>query len=153
MAIEDVASTQFGIKLEIAKVIVRDIPTSISSKATIFLTTKNKVYTYIYGEAPLLLADVRKIVRRMSLVVDSYFPPAEEPDYFERVGREKFKEVFPSRSGVSDSDLAYYKTLAPYNPALVRIARIKNGEIFGYDLDRQDWRKVAEYTYAKIKTD
>jgi hypothetical protein len=152
MEIEDAGQKQFGLHFEITKVIVRDMPTSISSKATIFLTTKNKLYAHINGEAPLLLADIKKIVSRMGLVADSYLPPVDEPDYFDRIGREKFLEVFPSRDVVSDDDLIYYRTLAPYNPALVRIAHIKNGEILGYSLDSQDWHRVAEYSYSKIKT-
>lgn len=152
ISIEKLAANQFGVSFDIKQVVVRDLPLSVSVRATLLITTKNQLYLYVVGEAPLVLADIKKFVGRMGLVADAYLPPADEPDYFNRVGREKFIEVFPSRRPLNDSDIAYYRTLAPYNPALVRIARIKNSEIFGYDLDAHDWRKVAEFSYSKIKT-
>lgn len=152
IGIERLGLAKFGVSFDIKQVVVRDAPLSVSIRATLFMTTKNQLYIYIAGEAPLVLADVKKLISRMNLVADRYLPPADEPDYFNRVGREKFIEVFPSRRPLNDEDIAYYRTLAPYNPALVRIARIKNGEILGYDLDAHDWRKVAEFSYSKIKT-
>lgn len=153
IGIEKMAANQFGVSFDIKQVIARDIPLNVSVRATLLMTTKNQLFVYIIGEAPLVLADIKKFISRMGLVAEVYLPPADEPDYFNRMGREKFIEVFPSRRPLNDSDIAYYRTLAPYNPALVRIARIKNGEVFGYDLDAHDWRKVAEFSYAKIKTD
>lgn len=152
LEIEKAARVQFGRRLEVERVIVRDIPVSASLRATLFLTSKNALYLYIAGEAPLILADAQKYVRRMGLEAREYMPPAGSPDYFEFVGRQEFHKVFPSRKAINDSDLVYYRTLAPYSPALVRIARIKDGDIHGYDLDSHDWRRVAEYSYAMLKT-
>ncbi|HEX4662695.1 MAG TPA: hypothetical protein VH144_03700 [Candidatus Saccharimonadales bacterium] len=152
IGIERAALAQFGVSFDIKQVVVRDMPTGVSTRATIFMTTKNQLYVYIAGEAPLVLADVKKLIGRIGLVADMYLPPVDEPNYFDRVGREKFIEVFPSRRPLHDDDISYYRTLAPYNPGLVKIARVKNGQVLGYDLDAHDWRKVAELSYSKIKT-
>lgn len=151
IAIEKTAARDFGRSLEIARVIIRDVPVSAEARATLFLTSSNALYLYVTSQAELLLADVKKIVRRMGLEAHQYVPPAGSPDYFEFVGRQKFHEVFPSRPTATDEDLAYYKTLAPYNPGLVRINRIKNSEVYGLDLATKEWHKVAEYRYTNIK--
>jgi len=149
--IEKAARSGFGKKLEIKHVILREVPVGPTANATLFLTEKDALFLYVTGQAPLLLMDVQKIVQRMKLVAREYLPPAGSPEYFEFVGKQKFHEVFPSRTVVNDSDLAYYKTLAPYNPGLVRIGHVKNGEVYGYDIDTRDWRKAAEYKYNSIK--
>lgn len=154
LAIETAAHDVFGLKLEVGRMIVRDVPVSIVSSASVFLDTKKHLYAYISGQAPLVLGDIQKIIARMGLTAEEYLPPGDEPDYFNRIGTEKFREVFPSRTVTNpDYDLQYYRTLAPYNPALVRIARIKGGDIMGFVSESQDWRKVAEYSYARIKAD
>lgn len=148
--IEKAAAQQFGCKLEIKNVIARDIPCGIKSTATLFITIKNQLYVYINGETPLLLADVIKMIYRMGLVAEEYLPPKSDPDYFERIGRQEFIEVFPSRRPTATDDLTYYRTLALYNPALVRVNRIKNGQIFGYDVNSGAWSKAAEFAYSKL---
>lgn len=151
ITIEKAARSEFGRKLEIKQVILRDVLVGPTAHATLFLSEKNVLYLYVTGQAPLVLADVQKVVQRMKLEAHEYFSPAGSPDYFEFVGRQKFHEVFPSRTVVNENDLAYYKTLAPYNPGLVRIDRVKNGEIYGYDTDTRDWRKVLDFRYSSIK--
>jgi hypothetical protein len=92
-------------------------------------------------------------VARMGLKAELYFPPKGQPDYFDGIGREKFRDVFPGRSHISSDDITFYRTLAPYNPALVLIGEVKNGEIYQYDSDaRGDWRVATKFTYRRIKT-
>src|SRR5690606_32244647 len=101
----------------------------------------------------LLLGDVKKIVSRMGLKAELYLPPKGQPDYFDYVGEQKFKEVFPSRTHINKDDLIFYRTLTPYNPALVQIQEIKNGEILKYDTDSASgWRVAAKFAYRRIKT-
>lgn len=152
-ALERLAKEQFGIVLEIDKVIVRNVDVGRSARASVYLTTKKQLFCYVYGPTKLLLGDVRKIALRMGLKVENFFPPKGRPDYFDAIGRERFKEVFPGRSPSSESDIVFYRTLAPYNPALLQINEVKDGMIYQADTDaRQGWRLAAKFAYRRIKT-
>ncbi len=153
MAIEQIAKTRFGMTLDIDHVVVRSVPVSRVATATLFLTTKKQLLLYVSGTSKLLLADIRKIVSRMGLTAELYIPPKGQPNYFDDIGREKFKSVFPGRTNPSKEDLLYYSTLAPYNPALVQISEVRRGEIKQFDTDaRGDWRVAAKFAYRRIKT-
>lgn len=153
LALEQIAHEQFGVQLDIKQVIARNIPTSHTTKATVFLTTKRQLYVYISGRAPLGLGDVRKIVKRMSLVAEAYLPPHHEPRYFDRHAETKFRETFPGRTPVNDQDLHFYRLLAPYNPALVLINEVDGGVVKQFDSsDSSNWRVAAKFAYKRIKT-
>jgi len=151
IAIEKTTRQVFALPLEVAKVIVRDLPLSRAARATVFVADSGKLYALVLGDG-LLLADVQKGLSRAGLVPQAFLPPQADAAYFDRIGREKFAEVFPSRQAASSDDLAYYRTLAPYDPALVQIARIKDGQIRGYDLTGGEWQIAAEYRYTMIAT-
>jgi len=153
MAIERICKERFGVEAEIAQVILRDADVSRSASATVFLTKKKQLLVYVHGHSRLLLSDVKKIIARMGFKAELYFPPKGQPDYFDVVGREKFREVFPGRGHISDNDIIFYRTLASYNPGLVLISEVKNGEIYKYDSDaKNDWRLAAKFAYRRIKT-
>jgi len=153
LALEQIAHEQFGLQFDIKQVIARNIPTSHTTKATVFLTTKRQLYVYISGRAPLNLGDIRKMVKRMGLVAEAYLPPHHEPRYFEKLAEAKFREVFPGRSVVNDQDLHFYRLLVPYNPALVRIEEVDGGIIKQFDSsDSSNWRVAAKFAYKRIKT-
>lgn len=153
MALERIAKERFGVVCDIDSVIVRQVEVGRTVTATLFLTKKKQLMVYINGHSKLLLSDVKKIVARMGLKAELYFPPKGQPDYFDMIGREKFREVFPGRGHISDQDILFYRTLAPYNPALVLISEVKNGEIYQYDSDaRSGWRVAAKFAYRRIKT-
>jgi hypothetical protein len=153
MALERICKERFGVDAEISQVILRGADVSRSATATVFLTKKKQLLVCIQGHSRLLLSDVKKIVARMGLKAELYFPPKNQPDYFDVIGREKFREVFPGRGHISDDDIIFYRTLAPYNPGLVLISEVKNGEIYKYDSDaKNDWRLGAKFAYRRIKT-
>lgn len=153
ITIEKVAKDKFGLSVDIKQVIARAVPVSHTTDATVFLSTKNQLYLLIDGKARLTLGDVRKVVTRMGLKGEFYFPPKGEPDYFDRIGNEKFREVFPGRSILTSDDTAFYRTLAPYNPALVQISEVKDGVIRKFDPDsKRGWRIAAEFSYRRIMT-
>jgi hypothetical protein len=153
MALERIAKDRFGLDIAISQVIVRNIEVSRTGTATVFLTTKKQLLVSVHGHSKLLLGDVKKIITRMGLKAELYFPPKGQPDYFDAVGREKFRKVFPGRDHISDEDIIFYRTLAPYNPALVLIGEVKQGEIYQYDSDaRGEWRVAAKFAYRRIKT-
>ncbi len=153
MAIERACKERFGLDVDIAQVIARNIEVGRTVTATVFLSKKKQLLVYVSGHSRLLLGDVKKIVARMGLKSELYFPPKGQPDYFDAIGREKFREVFPGRGHITDEDIIFYRTLAPYNPALVLINEVKNGEIYQYDSDaRGDWRVAAKFAYRRIRT-
>ncbi len=152
MALEQIAKTRFGMQIDIDHIIVRAVPVSRVASATLLLTTKKQLLLYVHGNSKLLLADIKKIVSRMGLTAELYMPPKGQSHYFDDIGREKYKKVFPGRNNPSKLDLQYYSTLAPYNPALVQISEVKTGEIKQFDTDaRGQWRVVARFAYRRIK--
>jgi hypothetical protein len=153
LSLERVAKGRFGVDIEIAQVIARDISVSRTAVATVFLTRKKQLMVFLQADSRLVLGDIKKLIARMGLKAELYFPPKGQPDYFDVIGREKFREVFPGRDHISGDDLIFYRTLAPYNPALVLISEVKNGEIYKYDSDaRGGWRLAAKFAYRRIKT-
>lgn len=152
IAIETACKDQFGINLNIDEVVVRGASVGQSAQATVFKTTAGQFFAYVTSRGTQqLLADVQKMILRMECEAETYYPPNGEKEYFDRIGREKFKTLFPGKPIISDDDLRYYKGLAPYNPALVRLSKIK-GEIRAYDEHLKTWRKVKDYHYSKIAT-
>ena len=152
-AIEQIAKDKFGLKVDIKQVIARSVAVSHTPEARVFLTDKNQLFVLISGEARLPLRDIRTIVTRMGLKAELYLPPKGEPDYFDRIGREKFKEVFPGKHAQNPEDIAFYRTLVPYNPALVQISEVRDGVIRQFDNDSQTkWRVAAEFAYRRIRT-
>ncbi len=153
MALEHIAKKQFGMDIQIDKIIVRRIPVSRSANATVFLTTKKQLFCCIAAQSTLLLGDVKKIMTRMGLKAELYIPPKGRLDYFDDIGRKHFRAVFPGLGPVSDADLVYYRTLAPYNPALILIREVPRSEIRQFDTDaRGYWRIAKKFTYRRIKT-
>ncbi len=152
MALEQIAKTRFGMSIDIDHVIVRAVPVSRVATATLLLTSKKQLLLYVTGTSKLLLSDVKKIVSRMGLTAELYLPPKNQPNYFDEIGKEKFKAVFPGRSNPTSQDLQYYRTLAPYNPAFVQISEIKTGEIKQFDTDaKSEWRVATKFAYRRIK--
>jgi hypothetical protein len=151
IAIEQAAKDKFGISLDIAEVVVRGAATGITSKGTVFRTSNGQMWLYIVSHGTQLFDDVQKIVNRMNVEADLFAPPHAEADYFNRIGRDKFKTMFPGKSIRGEDDLRYYKKLALYNPALIRLSKVK-GEIRAYDPQSKSWHKAKDYAYSKIKT-
>ncbi len=142
----------FGLKLIIGEVVVRDISTGYTATATLFKTSPNNLFVYIRSQGAMLLADVQKMLRGMNVDAESFVPPHGDGDYFKRIGTQKFKEMFPGKHIMSDDDTRYYQTLAPYSPALVRVARVK-GDVRSFHFESKSWRKARDYSFSKIPLD
>jgi hypothetical protein len=153
LALERLIKEKFGINIDVYQPILFKVPISRTGEATLFLTAKKQLYVFISGQSKFLFGDIKKIVSRMGLKADIYFPPKGRPHYFDEVGRSKFHDVFPGRSHVGDDDILFYRTLAPYNPALVLISEIKDGHVYQYDSDTNEgWRVGVKFTYRRIRT-
>lgn len=152
-ALEQSCKEKFGVIFDIDKVIMRSAPVGKSARATVLLTKKKQLYCYIDGPTKLVLSDVMKIVGRIGLKAETYFPPKGSPHYFDEIGREKFRTVFPGRKDVHESDIVFYRTLAPYTPALIAISEVKDGTLYQADSDsRHGWRPSKKFAYRRIKT-
>ena len=153
LALERTCKDKFGLSVEIKQVIARRAPVSRTDTATVFLTKKKQLYVYIEAQSRLVFADVKKIVTRMGMKAELYLPPKGRPHYFDEIGRQKFSEVFPGRTHITEGDITFYRTLAPYSPALVQISEIKDGVIMQYDSDASGgWRPAAKFAYRRIRT-
>lgn len=153
LALERSIKEYFGVDVDISHIIVYKVPVSHTAVATLFLTTKKQLILHISGQSKLLLGDIKKLVSRMGLKSELYFPPVGRPDYFNEIGQNKFYEVFPGRKNITESDIDFYRLLASYNPALVLISEVKDGHIYQFDSDATtNWRVAAKFTYRRIKT-
>lgn len=152
IAVEETVKKHFGLEVDVRQMVVREIPVSHTANATVFLTPKNQLFVLINAESVLTLGDVRKLVKRMGLEAEGYLPPAHDKDYFNAVAREKFRTVFPGRHSIDESELRYYRLLAPYKPALVRINAVTDGVIRQFDPhDSSSWRTAVKFAYRQIK--
>ena len=152
-ALEKNIKAQFGVSGEVDSVIARNFPVSRTAEATLFLTKKKQLFLYIDSQSKLLLSDVQKIVSRVGLKAELYMPPKNRPHYFDEIGTQKFREIFPGRTSISPQDIAFYRTLTPYSPALILISEVKNGTVHQFDSDSSgEWRLNAKFTYRRIKT-
>jgi len=153
LAVERAIKEYFGVDIDVRQAIVSQVPISQTTEATLFLTTKKQLYLYIAGKSRLQLGDIKKLVSKMGLKAEIYLPPKGRPFYFNEVGRNKFYEVFPGRKHISDEDIIFYRTLAPYNPALILISEVKDGHVYQFDSDSNtNWRVAAKFAYRRIKT-
>lgn len=153
LAIEKEIKARFGVTADIESVIARHFPISRTGDATLFLTKKKQLFLYVTSQSKLLFADIKKIASRVGVKVELYLPPKGRPHYFDEIGEQKFREVFPGRSVITEEDILFYRTLAPYNPALLLVSEIKEGVVHQYDSDAQgEWRPVARFSYRRIRT-
>jgi len=153
LALERSIKEYFGVDADVRQAIVFRVPVSRTAEATLFLTTKKQLYLHITCQSKLLFGDIKKIVSRMGLRAELYLPPKGRPQYFDEIGRKKFNEVFPGRKNISDEDIIFYKTLAPYSPALILISEVNNGVVYQFDSDSTtNWRPAAKFTYRRIRT-
>lgn len=153
IALEKNLKELFGVSVEVESMIARRMPVGRTAEASLFLTNKKQLFLYIDSKSKLLLSDVQKIVSRVGVKAELYFPPKNQPDYFDDIGTRKFREVFPGRTNVSAQDIAFYRTLAPYSPALIQVNEVKDGTIYQFDSDANgDWRPHVKFAYRRIKT-
>ena len=153
LALEREINERFGMNIDIRQAIIYQVPVGPNALASLLLTTDKQLYLYVSGQQKLNLGDVKKIIVRMGLKADVYIPPKGRPQYFDDIGRNKVREVFPGRKNITNQEIIYYRTLAPYNPALVLISEVIDGKIYQFDSDATTkWRMAAKFAYRRIKT-
>lgn len=153
VALERTLSAMFGVDLTIQQMICDEMPVSRTAQAEIFLTPDKLLYVYIEAKSNLNLGDVKKIASKIGLVVEKYYPYKNQTNYFDTEALKKFHAVFPGRSNITESDLAYYRTLVPYHPALLLVREVKDGHIFQFDPDSQsNWRLSKTFSYKRLRT-
>lgn len=153
LALERTIRQRFGIDIDVRQVIVSHIRVSHVAEATLFLTTNKQFFMYVSAESHLLLGDVKKIVSKVGVKAELYIPPKGHPHYFDDIGKAKFRVVFPGRSNISSEDIIFYRTLAPYNPALIQLSSVTDGTIYQFDTDASSgWRPAVKFAYRRLKT-
>lgn len=153
LALERRIAARFGSNFDLHHTIALELPAGRNLRATVFLNTKKQLYVYIEGEFKLRLGDVQKLVHKLGFKAEAYLPPKTHPTYFDDYGQSQFRATFPGRPAGNSADIRYYRTLAPYNPALVQISEITSGEIFQFDSDAATgWRPAVKFAYRRIRT-
>jgi len=143
----------FGLRVEVKSTIADKIPISASGNATVFLSNKGLLFALITSRGEQNLGDIKKILTRMNLKPEQFMPPRADADYFDRLATVKFREVYPGRKPTHKNDLTFYRTLAPYNPALIQISDVVNGVVKQYDSDAVgNWRPSVKFQYRRIRT-
>ena len=143
--LEALISEAFDVDVSVKRFILPLADVGRTAQATVFMASNNQLLLYLRASSNMTLADVKKIAVRMGLRLDEFYPPKYQPDYFDILGRQKFQEQ-------SEEDLIFYRTLAPYNPALAVVSEIKNGEIHQFDPDvHGEWRVGARFAYRKVR--
>lgn len=143
----------FKLDINIKAVIAEHIPVSRSAYATVFLTDKRLLFCFIDSPMKLTLGDIRKTIARMGMRPQQFIAPGADVDYFDDIAKDKFNATFPGRIAVSEEDLYYYKTLAPYCPALVQISEVTCGIIKQYDsIAVGSWRPAVKFSYRRLQT-
>lgn len=153
IAVEELIKSEFGLQVDVKQMVARDIPVSHTATANVFLTPKHQLFALIQAQSVLTYGEVRKIAKRMGLEVEEYLPPGHDASYFNDIARDRFRKVFPGRHDISEDELHYYRTLVPYNPALLRVRGISGGAIKQFDShDSSEWRVAAKFAYKQIVT-
>lgn len=153
ISLEKQIRANFKLDVDIKSIIAEEIPAGASAYATVFLSDKGQLYALIVARGGQNLGDVKKTLTRMNLKVAQFIPPHGDASYFDRVATTKFRETFPGRTPKNENDLAFYRTLTRYNPALVQISEVENGIIKQYDSDAVGhWRPSVKFTYRRILT-
>ena len=149
--LEEFLQKHFGVNFGIEEVVSRNLSVGYSAEATIFKSKKGRVYAFISLEARATLGDIQYILSKMNLKPAYFFPPSGFENYFYDRAKVQFLEVFPGRHDVKDEELRYYKKRVLYNPALVEISEIRDGEIRCFNADSiGSWRTAQKYSYKKI---
>lgn len=153
LILETIVKERFGLQLAVKQLIADEIPTSHTATASVFLTPKHQLFALIRARGTLTLGDVEKMAKKMGLDVEEYLPPNHDDGFFYTHARERFREIFPGRHAIDDSELRFYRKLVPYNPALLRIRGVHEGLIRQFDShDSSEWRVVAKFAYKQITT-
>jgi hypothetical protein len=151
LAVEAIVKDRFGLQLSVKQLVTDDIPVSHTAVASVFLTPKHQLFALLHAKGTLTLGDVEKMAKKMGLVVDEYLPPHHDNGYFNDRARDRFKEIFPGRHTIDETELRFYRKLVPYNPALLRIGAVKDGLIRQFDAhDSSEWRVAAKFAYKQI---
>ena len=129
---------QFRLTVEIQSVVLPMSDVSRTAQAMVVLDRTGELLAYITARAIMTLGDVKRLVRRMGLRPERFVPPKHQPNYFDDIATEKFQD-----------DLIYYRTLVPYNPALVVISEVKRGEIYQLDPDARGGYRVGARLHYK----
>jgi hypothetical protein len=140
--------TQFNYRGQVEKILLANAYVGSMASATVFIDAKGNLMTFIASKTRLKMAEVQKIISRMGMKGKIYLPPLGDTTYFNTIAREKFETTFPGKRVTHPDDLAYYRTLVPYNPALVVIGEVKGGVINVFDSEAANgWRPAVNVTF------
>jgi hypothetical protein len=137
----------FHVAMPIAEVLFDDIETGEASFCTLFRTENNHVYALFTSEKPQTFRDVKQRAKHVGLSIKGYYFPFGDQEHFNRHGYRLFQAAYPGRRQWTETEARYYRSLAAYQPALVRVEAV-NGELRRYNEHDQQWHKVYDFRLA-----
>lgn len=143
--IQHVCDEDFRLQLSVDEILFDNVTTEFNSYTTVFRTEDGSLYALCQSDDGMRLADVRRIIKSMNMISDRYYAPNGNVNYFDRLGMRVFKRAYPGRNSWTKDEAAYYRTLAPYSPALVKLAKV-NTEVRRYNPHAEKWQKISELT-------
>lgn len=144
--IEAYCRNYFAQSITVSRILAENIDCNHDRFANIFYDIDGQLYAIIFSNNTMSLGDVRKIVSAIGMNAEGYFTPTGNRQYFYNYAKDVFQMVYPNRTSMTTEDLSYYQTLAPYNPALVKVKAV-NGELRSYKTTAGQWIKIADFTY------
>ncbi len=142
----------FGGQIELKRIIVPQLNFSRSSLGSVFIDQKDRLYAIIISQPKLSLGEIKKKLFSANLVYKRFLAPNNDPDFFNNLATEKFKQVYPGLEPKTERDLFYYKSLIKYDPVLVEIKTVKNDLIQTFDSNaKNNWRPCRRFSYNQIK--
>lgn len=141
--IEHVCEETFRLSLRVSEVLFDNVTTELDSFTTVFRSEDGSLYALCQAGEGMRLADVRRIVKSMNMISDRYYAPFGNADYFDRLGMRIFQRAYPGRNSWTQDEAAYYRTLVPYSPALVKLAKV-NEDVRRYNPYAEKWQTVSK---------
>lgn len=147
--IQQICQEEFGVSFDVKRIIADSLLTDKGSYTTVFETTSHEIYAYCHSDNDLTQRDIKRILNRAGIKPNAYLPPAGQPHYFTHFGIAGFKTAYPGRVLQPGNDLSFYESLAPYNPALVKVSEI-GGELREYNRALNIWQNARDFRYKQI---
>lgn len=137
----------FHVNLPVSEVVFDDIETGPDAFCRLFRTTNGNLYALFTSAHDQTFRDVKQRAKHMGIRIKGYYFPYGDHDHFTNHGYHLFLQAYPGRRQWTLEEARYYRSLSPYQPALVRIEAVDN-ELRRYNEHDAQWHKVYDFHYT-----
>lgn len=148
--IVNICRDKFNVEIKVENILLNSAFTGNSSYTSVFKNDRNEIFALCLCDGALTLADVNGIIKKMGMKPERVYPPGGDEQYFVYYAKKTYESVFPGRKCLAEQDAVFYKSFAPYSPALIRIKEI-SGEIKHFDTSWNKWTSAINFSYYRVK--